>query len=80
MIFVLLPFSESEMFNKLEQIAQSDNPRTPVLGCRISKALEPRVVGNEVIEEDSCVRLVTEVRKSDNMTRNLNQYSLAPTV
>lgn len=36
--------SESYMFNKLEKIARSDEPRTPVLGCMISKALEPRNV------------------------------------
>ncbi|XP_004623348.1 DNA polymerase subunit gamma-1 [Octodon degus] len=36
--------TESEMFNKLESIAMSDTPRTPVLGCRISRALEPSAV------------------------------------
>ena len=36
------------MFNKLESIAQSEEPRTPVLGCRISRSLEPSAVGNEV--------------------------------
>ncbi|KAK1160831.1 DNA polymerase subunit gamma-1 [Acipenser oxyrinchus oxyrinchus] len=41
--------TESEMFNKLENIAQSDTPRTPVLGCRISRALEPSVVKDEFI-------------------------------
>ena len=40
--------SESQMFNKLESIAQSDEPRTPVLGCRISRSLEPSAVGTEV--------------------------------
>jgi DNA polymerase gamma 1 len=39
--------TESHMFNKLEEIAQSDSPQTPVLHCRISRALEPRNVGNE---------------------------------
>ncbi|KAJ7388949.1 hypothetical protein OS493_034581 [Desmophyllum pertusum] len=39
--------SESEMFNKLESIAQSEEPRTPVLGCRISRSLEPSAVGSE---------------------------------
>ncbi|XP_074606134.1 DNA polymerase subunit gamma-1-like [Acropora palmata] len=39
--------SESHMFNKLESIAQSEEPRTPVLGCRISRSLEPSAVGNE---------------------------------
>lgn len=41
--------TESEMFNKLESIATSDTPRTPVLGCRISRALEPSAVQGEVI-------------------------------
>ncbi|XP_034280549.1 DNA polymerase subunit gamma-1 [Pantherophis guttatus] len=41
--------TESEMFNKLESIAMSDAPSTPVLGCRISRALEPAAVGNEFV-------------------------------
>lgn len=41
--------TESEMFNKLESIATSEAPRTPVLGCRISRALEPSVVQGEVL-------------------------------
>ena len=40
--------SESQMFNKLESIAQSDEPETPVLGGKISRALEPNIVGNKV--------------------------------
>lgn len=36
--------SESHMFNKLESIAHSEEPRTPVLSCRISRALEPAAV------------------------------------
>lgn len=43
-------YSESEMFNKLESIAQSEEPRTPVLDCRISRSLEPSAVGSEVRE------------------------------
>lgn len=42
--------TESEMFNKLESIAHSKQPATPVLGCRISRALEPAVVKDEVLE------------------------------
>lgn len=45
-------YSESEMFNKLESIAQSEEPRTPVLGCRISRSLEPSAVGTEVSKAD----------------------------
>ena len=40
--------TESHLFNKLESIATSAEPRTPVLGCRISKALEPKYVGASV--------------------------------
>ncbi|XP_064607817.1 DNA polymerase subunit gamma-1-like [Liolophura sinensis] len=39
--------SESHMFNKLEAIAKSSKPRTPVLGCRISKTLEPDTVNDD---------------------------------
>ncbi|XP_040198347.1 DNA polymerase subunit gamma-1 [Rana temporaria] len=41
--------TESEMFNKLESIAMSPEPSTPVLGCRISRALEPAAVQGEFI-------------------------------
>ncbi|XP_020637366.3 DNA polymerase subunit gamma-1 [Pogona vitticeps] len=41
--------TESEMFNKLESIAMSDSPSTPVLGCRISRALEPAAVKGEFV-------------------------------
>uniref|UniRef100_A0A668AFW9 DNA polymerase subunit gamma-1 n=1 Tax=Myripristis murdjan TaxID=586833 RepID=A0A668AFW9_9TELE len=41
--------TESEMFNKLESIAHSAQPATPVLGCRISRALEPLAVKDEFI-------------------------------
>jgi len=40
--------SESEMFNRLEDIAVSSDPRTPVLRCKISKALQPQNVKGEV--------------------------------
>lgn len=40
--------TESEMFNKLESIALSASPQTPVLGCHISRALEPAVAKGEV--------------------------------
>lgn len=36
------------MFNKLESIALSPSPQTPVLGCHISRALEPAVAKGEV--------------------------------
>ncbi|XP_069480412.1 DNA polymerase subunit gamma-1 [Ambystoma mexicanum] len=41
--------TESEMFNKLESIAMSPSPRTPVLGCCISRALEPAAVKGEFV-------------------------------
>lgn len=43
------------MFNKLESIAQSDEPRTPVLEGRISKALDPNIVGNKVRDYLNCI-------------------------
>eukprot|EP00795_Rhopilema_esculentum_P006484 gene6484-11938_t len=41
--------SESEMFNMLEDIAVSEEPRTPVLQCKISRSLDPGVVKDEFI-------------------------------
>lgn len=40
--------SESEMFNKLEEIARSEHPCTPVLGARITSTLEPENVNDDV--------------------------------
>jgi DNA polymerase gamma 1 len=40
--------TESEMFNKLEEIARSRLPKTPVLGSTITKTLEPVNVADEV--------------------------------
>jgi len=39
------------MFNMLESIARSEKPRTPVLGCHISKSLEPHNVHSEVCNQ-----------------------------
>ncbi|XP_027200206.2 DNA polymerase gamma, catalytic subunit tam [Dermatophagoides pteronyssinus] len=39
--------TESSMFNKLEKIATSQEPATPFLQCRISRALEPMAVGHD---------------------------------
>ncbi|KRZ68086.1 DNA polymerase subunit gamma-1, partial [Trichinella papuae] len=41
--------SESDLFNALEKIARSPQPRTPILGCRISRALEPEVVNEDFL-------------------------------
>jgi DNA polymerase gamma 1 len=41
--------SESEMFNKLEEIARSESPKTPVLEARITETLEPQNVNDDVI-------------------------------
>ncbi|CAK9295606.1 unnamed protein product [Gordionus sp. m RMFG-2023] len=38
--------SESQMFNKLEEIAVSDHPKTPFLESRICRTLEPKNVNN----------------------------------
>ena len=40
---------ESEMFNKMEEIAMSDSPQTPVLKCQISTALHPSKVGTNFL-------------------------------
>lgn len=40
--------TESHMFNRLEAIAQQECPRTPFLGCYISRSLVPSVVHNDV--------------------------------
>lgn len=58
--------TESDMFNKLESIAHSAQPATPVLGCRISRALEPKAVRNEVrqttLEMETFVNLKDEIQ------------------
>lgn len=40
--------TESNLFNKLEEIATSAVPQTPVLGCCITRALETERVGKNV--------------------------------
>ncbi|KAI7904387.1 DNA polymerase family A-domain-containing protein [Cokeromyces recurvatus] len=41
--------SESYMFNALEDIALSKEPRTPVLGCAITDALKPKYIGSQFL-------------------------------
>lgn len=41
--------SESYMFNALEDIALSKEPRTPVLGCAITDALKPQYAGSQFL-------------------------------
>ncbi|KAI9263373.1 DNA polymerase family A-domain-containing protein [Phascolomyces articulosus] len=41
--------SESYMFNALENIALSKEPRTPVLGCAITDALKPQYTGTQFL-------------------------------
>jgi hypothetical protein len=36
--------TESHSFNRLEEIAMGWEPKTPVLGCKITRALESKVV------------------------------------
>ncbi|XP_023224384.1 DNA polymerase subunit gamma-1-like [Centruroides sculpturatus] len=62
--------SESHMFNKLEEIAQSSEPRTPVLGCRISKALEPETVDKNVC--NICVNFLS-FYKFSNFFKNMSK-------
>ena len=39
--------TESSMFNRLEEIAGSDVPRTPFLNCQLSRALQPNDTSND---------------------------------
>ncbi|KAI7871425.1 DNA polymerase family A-domain-containing protein [Spinellus fusiger] len=41
--------SESYMFNALEDIALSKEPRTPVLGCAVTDALKPQYTGTQFL-------------------------------
>ncbi|KAF7724844.1 DNA-directed DNA polymerase gamma mip1 [Apophysomyces ossiformis] len=41
--------SESYMFNALESIALSKDPRTPVLGCAVTAALKPKYTGKQFL-------------------------------
>ncbi|KAI8647723.1 DNA polymerase family A-domain-containing protein [Parasitella parasitica] len=41
--------SESYMFNALEDIALSKEPKTPVLGCSITNALKPKYTGTQFL-------------------------------
>ncbi|KAI8083387.1 DNA polymerase family A-domain-containing protein [Gilbertella persicaria] len=41
--------TESYMFNALEDIALSKEPRTPVLGCAITDALKPKYTGTQFL-------------------------------
>lgn len=40
--------TESYVFNALEAIARSPEPRTPVLGAQITRALTPQAVKDDV--------------------------------
>ncbi|RZB38647.1 DNA pol A domain containing protein [Asbolus verrucosus] len=39
--------TESAMFNRLEEIANSPTPRTPFLNCSLSRALEPKSMADD---------------------------------
>lgn len=41
--------TESYMFNALEEIALSKDPKTPVLGCSITDALKPKYTGGQFL-------------------------------
>ena len=43
--------SESEMFNWLEETAVSKDPRTPILRCKITQALQPDNVQDGVCQQ-----------------------------
>lgn len=40
--------TESAVFNELETIARSEQPRTPVLRAQMTRALNPRFVKDDV--------------------------------
>ncbi|KRX71092.1 DNA polymerase subunit gamma-1 [Trichinella sp. T6] len=64
--------SESDLFNALEKIARSPQPRTPILGCRISRALEPDVVNEDVrylTKEDDMYRTALALQYTNLLTR-----------
>ena len=46
------------MFNKLESVISGKQPCTPVLGCRISRALDTPVVGETVMLSDTDRQLI----------------------
>lgn len=54
--------SESEMFNKLEEIARSQYPRTPVLEARITSTLEPENVSDDVIFKLNFIKIFRFLR------------------
>ncbi len=66
--FKYFVFSESHMFNKLESVAMSENPRTPVLDCKITKALEPEYVDSNVSNRHSKL----------HVSALLNRYKIIP--
>jgi len=74
MFLLTVADSESHMFNMLESIAMSDKPQTPVLGCLISKSLEPRNVHSEVSDDQVChyilVTLCTLCYNNNNNNNN----------
>jgi len=41
--------SESHTFNRLEEIAMQLEPKTPILGARISRALDTKVIGRDYL-------------------------------
>ncbi len=59
--------SESEMFNKLEEIAKSKYPKTPVLNASITKSLEPDNVDIDVSARN---KSLFSIKNFNN--RNLN--------
>lgn len=75
--------TESDMFNKLESIAHSAQPATPVLGCRISRALEPKAVRDEVRQNqeqatfDVCYFEERMDWNSHNITKGLSNMAIA---
>ncbi|CUA77609.1 DNA polymerase gamma 1 [Rhizoctonia solani] len=56
--------TESYLFNKLEQIATSDNPRTPALGCGVTSALSKKYLSKQSGEDYMTSRINWVVQSS----------------
>ncbi|QRW18835.1 DNA polymerase gamma 1 [Rhizoctonia solani] len=56
--------TESYLFNKLEQIATSDNPRTPALGCGVTSALSKKYLPKNSGEDYMTSRINWVVQSS----------------
>ncbi|CAL8135395.1 unnamed protein product [Orchesella dallaii] len=71
--------TESHMFNRLEEIAQGECPRTPILKCCISRSLVPSVVHNDVrflVKSEDRYRAALALQITNLLTRAVCSYQL----